>query len=162
MKMNAKTLAPIAIVAAFGLGALAPHAQTGAQKVGFANIDALFAASASYKDVKALETKFQGEVATLDKQIKEIEAKGAAATAADKDKRTQLISTYNAKLKDYDAQTKAKAAPVEQQIDKVLNDYAKANGFSIIMSRAVAQQSGLVVYADEATDVTEAVKKSIK
>lgn len=162
MKMNAKALAPVAIVAAFGLGTLAPHAQTGAQKVGFANVDALFAASASYKDIKALETKFQGEVATLDKQIKEIEAKGAAATAADKDKRTTLISTYNAKLKDYDTQMKGKAAPVEQQVDKALSDYAKANGFAVIMSRAVAQQSGLVVYADDTTDVTEAVKKNIK
>lgn len=162
MKMNAKALAPIAIVAAFGLGTVAPHAQTGAQKVGFANVDALFAASASYKDVKALEDKFQSEVGALDKQIKDIEAKGAAATAADKEKRTQLIATYNAKLKDYDTQMKAKAAPVEQQVDKAINDYAKANGFSIIMSRAVAQQSGLVVYADEATDVTEAVKKNIK
>lgn len=162
MKMNAKALAPVALVAAFGLGTLAPHAQSGAGKVGFANIDALFAASASFKDVKDLETKFQTELKSLDDQIKAIDAKGSAATAADKDKRTQLVSTYNAKLKDYDTQMKAKAGPVEAQVDKALSDYAKANGFSVIMSRAVAQQSGLVVYADDNTDVTEAVKKNIK
>ncbi|WP_199698495.1 OmpH family outer membrane protein [Deinococcus cavernae] len=162
MKMNVKALAPVAVVAAFGLGTLAPHAQTGAQKVGFANVDALFAASPSFKGVKDLETKFQGEAATLDKQIKEIDAKGTAATQADKTKRSQLVDTYNAKLKDYDTQMKAKAGPVEQQIDKAMSDYAKANGFSIIMSRAVAQQSGLVVYADEGIDVTEAIKKNIK
>lgn len=162
MKMNVKALAPIAIVAAFGLGTLAPHAQTPGNKIGFVNVNELFAAHPSDKEIKAIQSKFQTDVADLDKQIKEIDAKGTAATAADKDKRTQLVTTYNAKLKDYDAQMKAKAAPVEQAVDKALSDYAKANGFAVVMDRAVAQQSGLVVYADDATDVTAAVKKNVK
>ncbi|GAA5504462.1 hypothetical protein Dxin01_04236 [Deinococcus xinjiangensis] len=162
MKINAKALAPIALVAAFGLGTLAPHAQTPAAKVGFVNVDTLFAAHPNDKDVKALQTKFQTELADLDTKIKAIDSKGAAATATDKDQRTQLVATYNAKLKDYDTQMKAKAGPVEQSVDKAINDYAKANGFSIVMDRAVAQQSGLVVYADTSTDITEGVKKNVK
>lgn len=162
MKMNAKTLAPVALVAAFGLGTLAPHAQTGAQKVGFVNVDALFAASSGNKDLQALNAKAQAELGPLEKQIQEINAKGASATAADKDKLNQLLTTYQAKAKDYGTQIQAKSAPVEQAIDKALGDYAKANGFSVVMDRNVAQQSGLVVYADTSTDITEAVKKSIK
>lgn len=162
MKMNAKALAPIALVAAFGLGTLAPHAQTGAQKVGFVSVDALFAASSANKDVQALNSKAQAELAPLEKQIQDIDAKGTAATAAEKDKRAQLVTTYQAKAKDYSTQIQAKTKPVEEAIDKALGDYAKANGFSVIMDRAVAQQSGLVVYAETSTDVTEAVKKNIK
>ena len=162
MKMNAKALAPLALVAAFGFGTLAPHAQTTPAKVGFVNVDALFAAHPSDKEVKGIQTKFQTELQDLDTKIKAIDSKGAAATAAEKEQRTQLVATYNAKLKDFDAQMKAKAGPVEQSVDKAIGDYAKANGFSIVMDRAVAQQSGLVVYADGGTDITEAVKKNVK
>lgn len=162
MKINAKTFAPIALVAAFGLGTLAPHAQTTPQKVGFVNVDALFSAHPSDKEVKAIQTKFQGELADLDTKIKAIDAKGAAATAAEKDARKTLVDTYNAKLKDFDTQIKAKAGPVEQSIDTAISSYAKANGFSVIMDRGVAQQTGLVVYADDSTDVTNAVKANVK
>lgn len=162
MKMNAKALAPIAIVAAFGLGTLAPHAQTAGTKIGFVNVDDLFAAHPADKDIKALQTKYQTDLSALDKQIKDIDAKGTAATAADKDNRAKLVTTYNNTLKTYDDQMKAKAAPVEKSIDTALGNYAKANGFSVIMDRSVAQQSGLVIYADPTTDLTEAVKKNVK
>ena len=72
------------------------------------------------------------------------------------------MTTYNAQLKTYDDQMKAKAGPIETSVDAALSSYAKANGFSVIMDRSIAQQSGLVVYADTATDVTEAVKKNVK
>lgn len=151
-----------ALVVAFALGQVTPHAQTGAQKVGFVDVQALFAVSASHKEVQALSAKAQAELAPLEKQIQDLDAKGSAMTAAERDKRTQLVTTFTAKAKDYDAQIKAKAAPVEAAIDKALGDYAKANGFSVVMDRTVAQQSNLVVYADSATDITEAVKKNIK
>lgn len=162
MKMNAKALAPLAIVAAFGLGTLAPHAQTPGSKVGFVDVPSLMSSVAGFKEADDLDKKYQGEFAALQKQAQDIQAKGAAATAADKDKLTQLSATYNAKMKDYEAQVPAKFAPIEAKVDKALNDYAKANGFSVIMSRGAAAQSGLVVYADDTTNLTEAVKKTIK
>ena len=73
-----------------------------------------------------------------------------------------MVSTYNAKLKSFDDQMKAKAAPVEKAVDAALGNYAKANGFAVVMDRSIAQQSGLVVYADSTTDLTDAVKKTIK
>ena len=90
--------------------------------------------------------------------LKAIDAKGANATAAEKQQREALLATYNAKTKPLNDKT----AQVETAIDKSLSDYAKANGFSVIMDRSIAQQSGLVIYADTSTDLTEAVKKTIK
>ena len=162
MKMTPKALAPLALVAAFGLGTLAPHAQTPAAKIGFVDVDTLFAAHPSDKDIKALQQSANKELSDLDAKIKAIDAKGASASAAEKQTREQLATSYNAKLKSFDDQMKAKAGPVEQAVDKALGNYAKQNGFAVIMDRAVAQQSGLVVYADQGTDVTEAVKKTIK
>lgn len=162
MKITPKALAPVALIAAFGLGTLAPHAQTSGQKVGFVNVDTLFAAHPSDKDIKALQATANKELGDLDARIKAIDAKGSAATAADKTTREQLVSTINAKAKSFNDQMSAKATPVENAVDKALSDYAKANGFAVIMDRAIAQQSGLVVYADSTTDVTDGVKKNIK
>ncbi|SEI59390.1 periplasmic chaperone for outer membrane proteins Skp [Deinococcus reticulitermitis] len=162
MKITPKALAPIALIAAFGLGTLAPNAQTSGQKVGFVNVDTLFAAHPSDKDIKALQATANKELGDLDARIKAIDAKGNAATAADKTQREQLVSTINAKAKSFNDQMSAKATPVENSVDKALSDYAKANGFAIIMDRAIAQQSGLVVYADNSTDVTDGVKKNVK
>ncbi|GGI72217.1 OmpH family outer membrane protein [Deinococcus wulumuqiensis] len=160
MKITAKALAPVALAAAFGFGTLAPHAQTPAQKVGFVNVDALFAAHPGNKDVLAMSESLNKDAALTDtvNKLRAIDAKGASATAAEKQQRETLLATYNAKTKALNDKT----AQVETAIDKSLNDYAKANGFSVIMDRAIAQQSGLVIYADSSTDLTDAVKKTIK
>ncbi|GAA5511693.1 hypothetical protein Dcar01_00406 [Deinococcus carri] len=161
MKMNAKALAPIALVAAFGLGSLAPHAQTTPQKIGFVDVQKVLAAHPNDKDIKAIQTQANNELGALDKQIREIDAKGTAATAADKDKRTQLISTAQAKAKAFDTQMQPKVDAVEKAVDTAISSAAKANGYSIVMDRAVAAQ-GLVVYADGTTDLTDAALKALK
>lgn len=161
MKMNAKALAPIALMAAFGLGSLAPHAQTTPQKIGFVDVQKVLAAHPNDKDIKAIQTQANNELGALDKQIREIDAKGTAATAADKDKRTQLLSTAQAKAKAFDTQMQPKVDAVEKAVDTAISSAAKTNGYSIVMDRAVAAQ-GLVVYADGTTDLTDAALKALK
>ena len=39
---------------------------------------------------------------------------------------------------------------------------AKSNGFSIVMDRDVAAKSGLVIYADPTSELTDAVSKAVK
>lgn len=157
-----KWLAPVTIVTAFALGALSPQAQTTGQKVGFVNVDALFAAHPGDKEIKALQTKYKKEMGDLSNKIKALNAKGAKITASEKDQRAQMMTTYNTKAKSYDQQIKAKGTPIEKSIDTALAKYAKENGYSIIMNSTVAQQTGLVVYADSSSNLTEAVKKIVK
>lgn len=161
MKMS-KWLAPITIVAAFALGALSPQAQTSGFKVGFVNVDTLFAAHPGDKEIKALQSKYHTELTDLSKKIKALDAKGTKITASEKDQRVQMMTTYNTKAKSYDQQMKTKGAPIEAAVDKALASYAKSNGYSIIMNSGVAQQTGLVVYAEPSTNLTEAIKKTIK
>ena len=54
------------------------------------------------------------------------------------------------------------AAEDIEDVDKAIAKVAKAQGFSVVMSRQVAAQSGLVVYADEDTDLTQAVIQELK
>ncbi|MBB5233425.1 OmpH family outer membrane protein [Deinococcus budaensis] len=162
MKMNAKALAPAAIVAAFGLGALAPHAQTTPQKVGFVNVQKLLSAHPNDKDLQAIQKKANDELGALDKQIKAIDAKGASASAAEKQNRATLVSTIQAKAKAYDDQMKPKVAAVEKAVDLAVNTVAKQNGYSIVMDSNVAAGSSLVIFAENGTDLTDAALKALK
>ncbi|CAM4183961.1 OmpH family outer membrane protein [Deinococcus marmoris] len=162
MKITAKTLAPVAIVAAFGLGTLAPQAQTPAQKIGFVNVATLLASHPNDKDIKAIQTKADAELQVLDKQVKAIDAKGAAATAADKQQRDTLVKTIQAKAADYDKQIDPKITAVEKSVDTAVSVIAKSNGYAVVMDRDVAAKSGLVIYADPGTDVTAAAVKALK
>lgn len=162
MKMNAKALAPLAVVAAFGLGTLAPHAQTTPQKIGFVDVQRVLAAHPNDKDIQTIQQRANTELSALEKQIQTIDAKGAQATAAEKQNRTTLVSTLQAKAKSYQDQMKPKTDAVEKAVDAAVNTAARANGYSIIMDRGVAARSGLVVYADNTTDLTDATLKALK
>ncbi|GMA15089.1 cationic outer membrane protein OmpH [Deinococcus metallilatus] len=162
MKMNAKALAPLALVAAFGLGAVTPHAQTAPQKIGFVDVQKLLSAHPNDKDIKAIQDKANTELGALDQQIKAIDAKGASATAAEKQNRDALVKTIQAKAKAYDDQMKPKVDAVEKAVDAAVSSAAKANGYGIVMDRNVAASSGLVVYADNSTELTDAALKALK
>ncbi len=159
--MNLKVLAPTLALAALGFGTLAPRAQTAPQKIGFVDVSRVLEAHPSNASIKALQDKATKELAGLDTQIKAIQAKGSGATAAEKDQATQLITTIQAKAKDYDAQIGKAVAPVETAVDAAVTATAKTQGFSVIMDKKLAA-NGLVIYADASTDLTDAVVKNLK
>lgn len=162
--MNVKVLAPIAIVAALGFGSLAPHAQTAPQKIGFVNVGDVLKAHPGNAAVTALRTKGDAELAPIDAQIKAIQAKGTAATAAEKEQATLLVTNLNAKVKSYNDQITKAVAPIETAVDTAVSATAKAQGFSVVMDTVQAGPSGtgLVIYADGSTDMTAAVIKNLK
>ncbi|UBV43833.1 OmpH family outer membrane protein [Deinococcus taeanensis] len=162
MKISSKVIAPLALATAFGLGMVAPHAQTTPQKVGFVDVSKLLAAHPNDKDIKAIQAKADAELAALDKQVKAIDAKGASASAAEKQNRDALVKTIQAKAAEYDKQLDPKITAVESAVDTAVGSVAKANGFSIVMDKGVAAKSGLVIYADTSAEITDAVVKAIK
>ncbi|GGR84157.1 OmpH family outer membrane protein [Deinococcus sedimenti] len=162
MKISAKLMAPVALATAFGLGMVAPHAQTTAQKVAFVDISKLLAAHSNAKAINDIKAKADAELGAIDKQIKAIDAKGTNASAAEKQTREALIKTIQAKAADYDKQIDPKVTEIEQAVDKAVSAVAKSNGYGIVMDMNVAARSGLVIYADDSTDLTSAVVKNIK
>lgn len=162
MKLSSKTLVPFALVATFGLGTLAPHAQTPAQKVGFVDVAKLLAAHPNDKDIKKIQEAANKELDDLNKKVKDIDAKGASATAAERQTREQLVATIQTKAKNYQAQIDPKVQVLEKAVDTAVNSVSKANGYSIVMDRGVAARSNLVIYADETTDLTNAALKILK
>lgn len=161
--MKKQTLmVPALLAAGFALGSLAPHAQTAPQKVAFVNVAEVLKTHPDNAAVVAIQNKANAELKGYDDQIKAIQSKGASATAADKDKMNQLIKTAQTAAQNYQKQITDKTAPIEKAVDAAVSTAAKANGVSIVMDKATAAQSGLVVYADDSTDITAAVTKALK
>ena len=158
-KLNFTLLAPALLVGGFALGTLTPHAQTAPQKIAFVNVAEVLKVHPDNAAVLALKDKQNADLKSLDDQIKALQAQGSAIKPADKDKLNQLITTIQAKIKTYDKQLNDKAAPITEQVDSAVSAAAKANGVAVVMDAAAA--SGLVVYADPGTDLTDAVKKAL-
>ena len=54
-------------------------------------------------------------------------------------------------------------APITKEVDAAVNKVAKAQGFVLVMDRAIASSSGLVIYADQdGTDLTDEVIAEVK
>ncbi len=150
---------PALLVGGFALGSLTPHAQTAPQKIAFVNVSEVLKAHPDNAAVVALQKKADDELKPLDEQIKALQAQGSAIKPADKDKLSQLITTIQAKAKDYDTQISAKVNPITTQVDSAVSAAAKTNGVAVVMDAATA--NGLVVYADPSTDLTDAVKAAL-
>lgn len=161
--MNVKHLLPVAAVAALAFGTLAPHAQNAPQKIGFVNVEQVVQASPAFAGLKDLQTKAQAELKPITDQLDAIQKKGAQATAADRQAYDTQSKVYESKAKSWNDQINEKQKPILAAVDAAVSATAKAQGVTIVMNKAVAAQSQLVIYADEgATDLTEAVKKNMK
>lgn len=161
--MNVKPLLPVAAVAALASLALTPHAQNSAQKIGFVNVEQVVQASPAFAGLKDLQTKAAADLKPITDQLDAIQKKGAQASAADRQQYDTLSKTYEGKAKTWNDQIGEKQKPILAAVDAAVSATAKAQGVTIVMNKAVAAQSQLVIYADEgATDLTDAVKKNLK
>ncbi len=152
---------PALLIGGALLGSLTTHAQTAAQKVALINVAEILKASPDDAAVVALGQKRDTELGALDDQIQPLLKQGSQISPADKDKLNQLISTAQSKSKDYDAQINAKLAPITQKANAAVAAAAKANGVAVVINANIAQESGIVVYADPSADLTATVKAAM-
>ena len=158
-------MAPIVAAGIVAAATLVPSAQAPAQKVGFVDVDRVFAAHPKAEQVnakiKTIEEKANKELGALRGQMIAIAEKGDAASPAEKQQLSQLETTFQAKFKSYGEQIASQSAPIENSVDAAISSVAKESGFSVVMDRKVAAQ-GLVVFADENADLTGAVLNKLK
>ncbi|MFN4070915.1 MAG: OmpH family outer membrane protein [Thermus caldifontis] len=135
-----------------------------ATRVGFVDADALVQAHPDYKKVQDLQAQARKELAPLEEKLKPLEAKirSGQATAKERQDYENLVKTYQDTVKKWQDRQAPVLKPLLDDVDKAIAKVAQAQGFAVVMSRQVAAQSGLVVYAAEDTDLTEAVKKELK
>lgn len=114
--------------------------------------------------MQELQAQARKELAPLEEKLKPLDQKvrSGQATAKERQDYEALMKTYQDTLKRWQERQNPVLKPILEEVDQAIAKVAKAQGFAVVMSRQVAAQSGLVVYADEETDLTQAVIRELK
>ncbi len=166
MKLN--RLFPLALSAALGFTLNSAlngsfHAQTAGGKVGFITADAALKAHPLNAQVEVIRTALQKEIAPAAKIITDLQNKGTAITATEKDVLTSTTKKAEDIRKKYSDQVAPLVEKINSDVNGVIKETATKQGFSILMDKGIAATSGLVVYADEKElDLTDTVVAAVK
>jgi outer membrane protein len=168
----------LVLAVVFGLGIFAAQAQTPtpATKVGFADVDAIFTQMPESKQIeselKSTQTMLKNQI---DAKAKDFQTKLADynaninnmldAVRQNTERELRQMQENLEKLQQ-DAQTTIQTkqnqlmGPVYDKMGKAIQDVAKENGFTLILS---SQIGGLdvILYGDEKSDVSELVLKKL-
>ena len=176
MKSNFARLIPV-LMLAFALsavaqnGAAAPATAAGPSKVGIINIQgAIVTTNEGQRDFQALQKKFdpkRTELEALGKDVDELKKRMSAQQDKLNDEtRAQLAREIDSKQKtlqrnyedaqnDLQAQQNEIANRIGQKMMDVLDKYAKANNYTVIVD--VSAQGSPVLWASEGSDLTQAI-----
>jgi outer membrane protein len=163
--MMLKKLIPIAAAVGLTAAFTVPMAQTRATRIGFVTAQSVLKAHPQGATVLASQQKAQNELKALADKITEIQRKIAnnTATAADRQQYETLAKTYQARGEQLKKNIDKQLEPITKQVDAAVAKVAKQQGFALVMDRAIAGTSGLVIYADpEGTDLTDEVVAEVK
>lgn len=160
-----KKLLPIAAAIALTAAFTVPMAQTRATRIGFVNAQAALQGHPKGTAVIDAQKKAQAELKDLSDKVQALQVKigNGTATAAERQQYETLVKTGQARQAQLKAQIDKLIEPITKEVDSAVTKVAKAQGFVLVMDRAIAQQSGLVIYADpDGTDLTADVVKEFK
>jgi outer membrane protein len=146
-------------VAAMVLVTAVPTAQVQPSVVVFVDSQALIAAHPAGQSATELRLRAQAEVEEVRQQLDAIQqrARGGALPPEDTERFNVLLITYEDLQTRYQAEIAQAAAPAIEAVNEAIRAESAENGYTVVLDIAAAAQSGLVVYAAEGTDITDAV-----
>jgi outer membrane protein len=166
----------LVLLAVMGLVAFVSHAQTATVKIGYADVDYIFSQMPEQKqmdtELKSLQTQLKNQI---DAKYQEYQKKLADyqanlntmidAVRANTERELVQMQQNIEKLQQ-DAQTTVQAKqnqlmdPVIKKVGKAIEDVAKENGFTYILSLQIGGLE-VVLYGDEKMDVSDLVLKKL-
>ena len=162
--MKRLTLASVAVVAvALMLGANL-GAQDAPTRIAFVDSQALIAAhpaGQAANDLRALATE---EVGELRDQLDGLQAKARAEGLNNEEAElfNVLLATYESVQARYAADIAEAAQPAIDAVNAAIREVAEQNGVAVVMDLGTAAESGMVVYAADGLDLTEAVAELLR
>jgi outer membrane protein len=112
------------------------------------------------------QKKAQDELAGLARQIQALQVKVAnnSATAAERQQLETLIKTYQSRGDQLKRNIDKLLEPITREVDAAVTEVAKIRGCALVLDRAIAGSSGLIIYANpELTpDITDDVISFLK
>ena len=166
----------LVLLAVFGLATFLSHAQTTPTKIGYADVDYIFS---QLPEAKQIDTELKSTQAQLKNQIdskyQEYQKKLAdyqanintmlEAVRANTERELIQMQQNIEKLQ-ADAQTTISAKenqlmePVYKKVGKGIEDVAKENGFTFILSQQIGGLD-VILYGDDKMDISDLVLKKL-
>ena len=131
----------------------------GTGRVGYLNARAVVEAHPQFARVRELQVKGEAELKPLREQMQPLEAKVRTGNATAQEQQTYrtLAKSLEETSKKWSDQQSAVLKPITEEIDRLVKKVALEQGFAIILEQEVAANSGLVVYAADELDITQAI-----
>ncbi len=137
--------------------------QPTATKIGYLNARAVVEAHPQFARVKEVQAKAEAELKPLREQLQPLDAKIRAgnATAQEQQSYRTLSQNLQESVTKWNNQQNAALRPITEDIDKIVSKVAQEQGFAIVLDQEVAASSGLVVYAAQELDITQAIVRAL-
>jgi outer membrane protein len=162
--MKRLTLALVAVVAvALMLGANL-GAQDAPTRIAFVDSQALIAshpAGQSANELRALATE---EIGELRGQLDGLQTKAQAEGLSNEEAElfNVLIATFESVQARYAADIAEAAQPAIEAVNAAIREVAEQSGVAVVLDIGAAAESGMVVYAADGLDLTEAVAELLR
>lgn len=142
---------------------LVAQTPSAADKIGYLNARAVVEAHPQFAKVKALQGKAEAELEPLRAQVQSLEAKLRSGNATPQEQQTYRTAAQSLEAagQKWSEQQNAALRPITEDIDKIIGKVAKEQGFAIVLEQEVAASSGLVVYAAQELELTQAVVRAL-
>ena len=163
-------------VLAFGLAAVVSNAQTAPLKIGYADVEYILSQMPETKQIEnqlqtlqgQLKKQYDAKVAEFQKKLQEYQQFGATVPDAVKQNSERELQQLEQNIRKLEQDSQADLQkkqfsllePVYNKIGKAIEDVAKENGFSLILSQQVSQLD-VILYGDEKLDVSDLVLKKM-
>ena len=176
MSINLIVMKKLVLVFAFALIATVSMAQTTPVKVGYADVEYIFSLMPESKKIEKeledlrvqLKKQYDIQVAAFQKKVEEYQKFAATAPEAVRQNSEREINQMRDNIQKLEQDSQAEMqkrnstllTPVQEKVGKVIEEVAKENGFSMILT---SQISGLevILYVDEKLDVSDLVLKKM-
>jgi outer membrane protein len=149
------TVLAVALTLGVNLGA-----QDAPVRLAFVDSQALIAAHPAGQQANDLRELAATEIGDLRAQLDALQAKAQAEgglSNEDGELFNLLVTTYESVQTRYQSDIAAAAQPAIEAVNAAIKAVADENGIAVVMDIAAAAESGLVVYAADGLDLTEAV-----
>lgn len=158
--MKRLTLLAAAVVLAMVPLASTLTAQDQPTKMVFVDSQALLAAHPAGQAASGLREQAQTEIDEIRAQLDVIQDRarsGAQLTNEETERFNILLATLETVQVRYQADIAAAAAPAIEAVNAAIEAVSLENGYTIVMDIGASADMGLVVYAAEGLDITDAV-----
>jgi outer membrane protein len=132
-------------------------------RIGYVDAERIVQAHRDFRRVQEVRTQAERELRPIREQLQPLEAKLRAGTATAREQQDYrvLAQSLQEAGRRWTERSNAVLRPITEEIDQVIARVAQQQGFAIVLDKQVAASSGLVVYAAEELDITEAIIRAL-